>query len=358
MEDIKQKYLKYKKKYLQLKQIGGQYCDDAYSFGNTIGTCWYVSSLMMFLYSDYYRDTSHVCFEDLYTTITTALTNPKLYKLLPEFYFNDNNYEKGLKEKVLEKFYDLFNAIKLRLDNKQIDTTGLKHPQLTRRTSSRCEAEINDHFKSLVNSPLSESPLGGTFDTVFFILFISIFITQKQISLTKPTYELESKYTEKTVGILILYTEHVAAFYKCNGSFFYYDSEKSTRLIQYEYKNLLQKFDEYANFYDKFKIYNITLELEKLTESDPEYCMFSRLYKNIQGPFLYNETKNEIYACIDYTFDTFTEIGNIDFDFFDRYFKYFMIVEDFIFCTETDLSIDEYKKMHSQYYNLFNEYQI
>jgi hypothetical protein len=177
MEDFKQKYLKYKKKYLQLKQTGGQYCHPAYTFGNRIGSCWYVSLLMILLFGDNYLNQILISFKDLEQTINYVVSQPELIGCLPVVYFKDRDYTKGLTDVTRNLVFNFLNKIKTRFENKIIENKifikGVielrANPQLIRKKSFHCEEGIDRIFRKLINIPIR---IGGFRDDMFFLYYL------------------------------------------------------------------------------------------------------------------------------------------------------------------------------------------
>ena len=364
MEEIKQKYLKYKKKYLQLKQIGGQYCHTAYTFGNTIGSCWYVSLLMIFLFGDYYRDRILDSFKNLENTIKSVVSQPELRGCLPDIYFTDGDYTKGLTHVTYDIVFNFLNTIKIRFENKIIQNKiyyrgGIElraDPPLIRAKSILCEEEIDGIFRRLINT---SSKKGGTeFESFFFMLFISIFLARKKV-LMKHT--IDSSYVlknaDEAIGIIMKYHSHDCAFYKCNGISFYYDSSKSESLIQYDYKQLLTKCCEYGISKDRYNIFNVHFgDLDFDDIKDPTFS-------KIKGPFIYNYTRNELYVFINDEFKIIKTDEAITFfinnlECFLEFVEFRLLEEAKNFtCDEYksyDVNSDEYLSLHYYFYNLFN----
>jgi hypothetical protein len=367
MEDIKQKYLKYKKKYLQLKQTGGLYCHKSYTFGNEIGTCWYVSLLMILLFSDdYYTSRILNSFKDLEYAINYVVSDDELRRCLPDVYFNDNDYTKGLTDVARDMVFNFLNTIKTRFENKinenkifikdaiELGTS----PQLIRNKSLLCEEDIDSIFKQLIITPIKE---GGTYiESFFFMLFISIFLIHTKVSMILTKSVNDFLINEPgSIGAIMSYTGyettgHDCAIYKCNGISFHYDSSKSERLIQYDYNQLFRKYLEYQRNGDT-KVYIYITDLDEyltdfstLKYIDPILC---DLYIHIKGPFIFNETRHELYAFIEDDFKIINKKAASDFLVNNP--KCFMKLFGFKLLKQSKDPWDKYIQNHLRFYVSF-----
>ena len=138
------KYLKYKQKYIKLKeQLGGNIiidCDDNIFFHNRIDTCWNISLQMIFLFGDKTKEIS----QNTLDTNTIMDLPDDLIKALPLYFFNNNNYNDGIKDEKRDQIIYYFNELKKRIVNKTIEPSILK-----RQISTICEMSITQKFNRL-----------------------------------------------------------------------------------------------------------------------------------------------------------------------------------------------------------------
>ena len=248
------KYLKYKKKYLQLKnQLGGvQFCQKFYN--NRLGTCWAVAMQTLLTFGDATSDA-------LREKITTINSDRKLLtsrihemssshtipKIFPPNFFTKENYK--LIIDLLDRFIDRYNS-KI-YDIRAVDdafNTGF------------CEYQIAENFKKTVPNlqlfSLKEYSGNITFDYVFGNL-LSVSLLDQRISLINyydSFHEIEFD-PNNDLGILINLRDHVCCLYICSGTYKYYDN--FNQVYDCQWTDILSNPSElYVNLSNNFEIIN------------------------------------------------------------------------------------------------------
>jgi ankyrin repeat protein len=282
------KYLKYKKKYMILKNIknqkGGEIlipCERNLALNNRIGSCWNASIQMIFIFSDITKDTvqSRIMLpnDEILATVHDVLRSS-----LPFDFFVHDNYRNTFKDDIYkfinmwittlrERFTILLTdsgyAVETRMTHVPLDESEVyeakteltlksvcvpdQHELKLQRASSLGYEKIFTHnIFNLINTNTSQ--IGGRgIDTFFLILLFSIFYYGRLIDFTiYPLYvsskinfdnPLNSYYKKTTVasdvalgtlietiensiGILFYFNKHICSFYKCNKIYKYYDS--------------------------------------------------------------------------------------------------------------------------------------
>ena len=286
--DYYKKYLKYKNKYIKLKnQIGGVHsipCTSGIAFHNRVGTCWNVSLHMLFIFGTATID----MVQEKLMNDTDLLVEPniKLFKCLPLDFFNipferhdtfnsDFNFfslDYRIKDDVLINIKAWLQTIKERfiivLDDIKPMSMPVSMPPtsatLNRSKSLVCEQKHLTDLYELIKK-ISPRNSGGTYVEVFLsIVFWGIFFCRRLIDYTLlPLYvlpetklnynnPLNSHYIRMTepadtgplmdiimasIGICVWFEEHMCSIYKCKNdmtgieAYVYYDSYRPEKPI-------------------------------------------------------------------------------------------------------------------------------
>ena len=243
------KYLKYKKKYLQLKnQIGGkEFCEKVYN--NAIGTCWAVDIQLIMTSGEAtsrqfdtimrsfkpwsitwynpFRDISVSKKEFIANQIKKVQANTKLNKIFPDYIFNFPNilYLMTILDKFIDRYYS--KILEFNYTEKPIGTIN-KENQL------RCELVIAQNFKNLFPQPLNLNNTGyGSyiFDQYLFSNLLSVFFLGYEVSFTNyyDNFNLIDFDSNNKLGILLIIENHMCCLYICNGEETYYnDNDKKS----------------------------------------------------------------------------------------------------------------------------------
>lgn len=241
MNNMKEKYLYYKRKYLQLKElIGGERqikCDNLehVGFNNDMGTCWNATILSIFLYGDKTSDiTQEKLKEGVDITRLVKSSEEYIYSFLPNSLLN-----------VTEILVELINIVKKRYNVKvnhlqekhlQLDETmPASAPVLRKEESIQCEIDLPMKFYELFHK---EPEFGGNNIDQFFLLnILSIILLETFISTTfyyisnNFSYPLNLKESEvwttnstpfdldlirESIGVMLGTQEHSIGFFKCS----------------------------------------------------------------------------------------------------------------------------------------------
>ncbi len=264
MSNFKNKYLKYKNKYLQLKKIqeGGRVdCHKAYN--NIRGTCWAVAIQTIFTFgkatSKQLEDVMN-SFKPSYITwynpfqnisdskkkfITKQINKVKENTELNNIFTKDI-YNERLSN-ILDKFIDRYYSKILEFKYTQKPISTIDEENLL-----RCEFVIADNFKKLFNYTIfssyrkSDENYGGNIIAQYlFTNLLSIFFLDYKVSL-KNYYDNFNliDFNDKTdIGILITIDDHTCCLYICNGEEKYYNDNDRT-VYDCEWKDLLKQSNE------------------------------------------------------------------------------------------------------------------
>jgi len=218
------KYLKYKKKYLQLKnQLGGvPFCQKFYN--NRSGTCWAVAMQTLLTFgqatSDALGEKITAINQDkqlLTTQLHKMYGNDSYIRIFPPNFFTPKNY--SLIIDLLDRFIDRYNS-KIH-DIRVVEDT---------HNTGFCEYAIAENFNKIVpnlQSFFSLKEYGGnnTFDYIFGNL-LSVSLLDHRISLINYYDSFhEIKFDPNNdLGILINLRDHVCCLYICDGTEKYYDN--------------------------------------------------------------------------------------------------------------------------------------
>jgi ankyrin repeat protein len=328
--NYKNKYIKYKEKYLIIKnQIGNGiedyraptcYTDERYkkkivgcniNFTNKLGTCWALSILIIFLYSD----SSSKCVQNILTNIPVEniIADPIATHLLecalPDSII-DNPYKDKLKlliEKLKEKF-----------DIKIKDKT-LNIPDVT-------EKEFVELYFNLINDTSMITCGGKEYHDFFLInilssLFLKKLVEKKCFGINKL---INLELLKNTIGIMISMPDHQCSFYICSNKMKFCNN---SLIIDY-------------NWLELFKTCN-RLKLE-----NKNYNIYINIL-NKKGPFIYIDNKI-IYFDKD---EPYIKKEKINYNNDEKYYE----IEEFQFicCRDNE---ENFKKTNYIYYLHYHTY--
>jgi TPR repeat protein len=255
---LKKKYLKYKSKYLQLKnQVGGitPFCEKAYK--NVLGTCWAVSVQTMITFSDFTSkdlkrvmesinlDLENSSFDDIkeqkkkfihnrIQTVQKSTVLNSFYRLYNEYY--PNYFYLGKRENlinILNKFIDRYYSKILEYSQKKFIPIPIEINDKT--NPERCELVIAQNFKKLFSYSLlkyiKEEKYGGNIITKYlFFNLLSVFFLDYKVSFKTYYNNFDSINfnIEKDIGIFIHIEAHSCCLYICDGQQKYYNDWDKT----------------------------------------------------------------------------------------------------------------------------------
>ena len=148
--DYKDKYIKYKSKYLELKQKGGMDCVNERVFQNLLDTCWMIAIQMMMCFGDATKNQIESELEnvttknkDMYIQVLTVTHKSNLISLLPpELNLESGNidlYLTSLLDAFIKRYLSKFNRF---LSDKPASIENKTNPQ-------RCEKVMSNAYKLL-----------------------------------------------------------------------------------------------------------------------------------------------------------------------------------------------------------------
>ncbi len=274
------KYLKYKEKYINLKnQYGGNIdCNDLSTIGfhNILGTCWNITLLSIFLYGQKTKD--RVYHKLINLTPEQIITDAKrhLELFLPNNLLDNNNL---LLENTYITLVEFVNEIKLRFLNKLDQLNKDEHPDMPptikRQESHICEQNIVDKFFTLFTKKY-KSNSGRINETYYLsnllgIIFLNKFIDihhfnlrninnshffklngpKKNINIIE---KIDLDLLDKSIGMELEldnrhiidfinnynYSGHSQGFFSCNNMKFI----DNHNIIDYDYKKFIKTINE------------------------------------------------------------------------------------------------------------------
>ena len=278
---MEEKYLKYKKKYLLLKQTAGacpedcdcvlyegvvkkSYLECDESFENLKNTCWAISSLMILLFGD----STKKCTQTVLMTKTSKniLTGSlDLLYLFAPFLFDDHKKIYCDKEENIIEFIDYLR--------KKI-TTKIDIGKPTKE--NYCELKFVQTFNEIFfknNETIEES---GPY-SFMLINLISCLLLNKLINFNEFKLHDDIQKLKSSIGILINETRrpdmsgHVTSFYKCNNVYKYCNNDI---IINHEWLDFFKKINSYKDIF-QFRYYDDV--------------------KNNAGPFIYQENPGTLF---------------------------------------------------------------
>jgi hypothetical protein len=229
------KYLIYKKKYLQLKnQVGGEdFCDKAYE--NLLGTCWAVDIQTMITFGQ----ATSKALQEVMTSFNFYTKNKFINERIK--YFKDNlsfidlyivkildDSKSIFLKNILDKFIDRYHSKVLNFKNP-------KAPEILDhyKNKGRCELVIAQNFKKLFNYPIltinADSYEADVLSQFLFANLLSLFFLNHKVSFTNhyDNFNLINFDINNDLGIIIQIESHYCCLYICDGKQkFYNDNNK------------------------------------------------------------------------------------------------------------------------------------
>ena len=309
MSNYKNKYEKYKRKYILLKnqlskQSGSSIieCNNDIFLNNTYGTCWNVAIQMVFIFGDKTRDIvqNNIFHEEISVLIDNMLFDENLFKVLPINFFNNNIYTNGLKSDIVLKINTFLLNFKNRTNIKKkeyYEHTTSRKITLYRNESKICERDFTNNFFSLFSEDKNESN-GGSYigyDQFFLILLLAILLYKQKIHYdsiyvdTKIVELLDINKLNSSIGIMIHYRGHMCCLYKCSGKHKYYN-DNFKKIYNYNWILLFVTINELIEKNDQYVIYSRKNELVDISYLTPGI---------INTPFIINKTTNELIYIIE-----------------------------------------------------------
>ena len=273
MSNLKNKYLKYKSKYLQLKKIqeGGKVqCDRAYN--NVIGTCWAVAIQTMFTFgqtTSSQLETILKSFKPSFITwynpfqnisdsknkfigelIDKVKKNPKLNDLFTDNIYNFPNILNLMT--ILDKFIDRYysKVLEFNYTEKPKEIVDEKNPL-------RCELIIAQNFKKLFEYEIlkfsTSNDYGGNIISQYlFANLLSVFFLDYKVSFTNyyDNFNLINFDTENDLGILIRIENHICCLYICDDAQKYYN-DWDRKVYDCNWMDLLKESSENNLYIEK-----------------------------------------------------------------------------------------------------------
>jgi ankyrin repeat protein len=246
----KNKYLKYKQKYLQLKNQNGGICpencdcilgksiikktyincDDDTTLQNLHGTCWALSILMIFIFGDSTRECTQTTLMTKHINHIITDSDDILKLFLPSSFYADDKLlpEKILNMRILINY--LIKKINVKKNNLDLHSNKDIH-----------EIEFVQAFNNLFNLKKKiPNPLSSYVTLDFFLInLLSCLFIQKLININIYS----KQHLENNIGILILSVDHCTSFYKCNHISKFCNDDY---IIDYDYFAFFNKIDEYS----------------------------------------------------------------------------------------------------------------
>ncbi len=270
MSNYKNKYLKYKSKYLQLKIQEGGRVDCRKAYNNIRGTCWAVAIQTIFSFGQATSEQleavmksfkpSYITWHNPFINISDSKNkfitkqikkvreNTELNNIFPEDIYN--LYLSNILDKFIDRYYS--KIFELNYTVKPFFTND-------KENLLRCEFVIADNFKKLFNYTIlksdkkSDENYGGNIIAQYlFANLLSVFFLDYKVSFTNYYEKFNSiKFNNETdIGILIYIDNHVCCLYICNGEEKYYNDNDRT-VYDCEWKDLLKQSSENNLYIEK-----------------------------------------------------------------------------------------------------------
>ncbi len=268
------KYLKYKNKYLLLKnQIGGEtFCDKAYK--NILGTCWAVAIQTIFTFGQATSENLKKIMKSFNLQNKSIFINNKIQEVISNPQLNDFFSHDILDDKkhiflknILDKFIDRYYSKVFEINNlekpKEIDD---------RKNPERCELVIADNFKKLFDNIFKNDTYGGIIISHFlFANLLSLFYLGYKVSFRNyyDNFQSINFDVKNDLGILITIDGHVCCLYICDGQQKYYnDNDKKVYNCQWieilnSTNNLYVEINENLRLID-YNLYDKKHKLKKV----------------------------------------------------------------------------------------------
>ena len=299
-----EKYLKYKKKYLDLaRQKGGTIsCNNDRVFKNILGTCWMIAIQTIFCFGDTTKDNFENIMENfskniyidyiqkkdiVKNLIRRVMENKKLSNVFPEDIFNPDNskYLEKILEKIIDRYLSKIFAIGQEKKPKNINLNN--NPE-------RCELLISTNYnilfenitlKNLGDRDSSENinRRGNIIDVYVFANLLSIFFLGYKISFRQyyPYYKSDFEYIKynfkEDIGVLLSTSNHMCCFFICNGVQKYYN-DNDKKIFDCDWISLLEKINNETCLYIQSDGYVLLLDKENYQKHEEKYNLDKVLY--------------------------------------------------------------------------------
>ncbi len=273
--DYQKKYLKYKNKYLELKQKGGNNrasiddeeigitCDELpkFGFGNRHGTCWLIVCMIILLFCEN-RKLQTIFIENKNNTIDVSAK----YNMLSTFIDVTKSSFTNNISKLIENFKNRFlikNNLKQEINNIPndfedcISIFNLFKDNNEIKNDFRIESKITEisqelSYFSLINTTQQGANILQLF---LFLNIISILLLDKYICTKKVSthYEIPSN----NIGILIKTSNHVTCFLKCSKHTYYINNDYVVKYDYIKFFNTINVFNALGANYKIIYIHNM-----------------------------------------------------------------------------------------------------
>jgi hypothetical protein len=244
------KYIKYKSKYLENKNIiqkGGMDCKNDRTFKNILGTCWMIVIQMMICFGDATKnDIEEILninkfYIDTYLNELIKVKKCEIEEFFKKSFIQDKNKENFLFN-ILKTFYIRYSS----KVGKNKEDFLIKKP-IEKENPLRCELIINNNFKELftfyleiANRSINESG-GDLIQQFYFANILGIFFLNNKIffkNFTKNNYTKINFDPKKDIGLIINIHRHVCCCFICNNEYkFYNDNDK--KIYDCDWYNLI-----------------------------------------------------------------------------------------------------------------------
>jgi len=229
--DFKNKYIKYKSKYFELKQKGGMNCVNERVFQNLLGTCWMVAIQMMICFGDATKDiiereltVINTENKDMIIELLIGARKRKFISLIPpELNLESgdiDSYLTSLLDAFIKRYLSKFNKF---LSDKPASVDDEINPQ-------RCERVMSTAYKLLFQSYSVLNPGGDNLDQFFFANVLGTFFLRQEVYFSMHTRNMFNQIrfdNNQDIGILILIRHHACCIFVCGGvPKFYNDEDK------------------------------------------------------------------------------------------------------------------------------------
>ena len=352
--NYKNKYNKYKNKYIQLKNIIGgaqtsiisvpftkYICNYNVGFNNRFGTCWFISILLIFLFSD-------ITSQDVQENLHLKNYN---FTLLNEC-FTKLNTDTKIKSTIIE----LLNNIKLRLDNKMAQCTLLSNEhnevdvekpvrQLLKQTSIICELELGTNLYNILNMKIDkENPIFGASIIAIYTItnILSCVLLNNFTMFTRYIFYMSAAnktlinskpiiIQEDTFGIILSSIYHICSFSTCNNNKVFTDNNE---IYLYDWIILINKYNDLIIKNIKCHIVygQITNDVPAiLIESDNDIANVLYYYDYIHERFMtkqYNDTSQLTFIHQIIILKLESDINNLQTKNFSYLYTYSLRLDD------------------------------
>ncbi len=251
--NYKDKYVKYKSKYLENKNIiqkGGIDCNNDRAFKNILGTCWMIVIQMMICFGDVSKNDIENILKINKSSIDYYLKELIKCKKneIEQFFgksFLDGEYEENLLFEILKTFYKRYSSKVMNIKEILIKPVDKENPL-------RCELIINKDFKKLftfyqkITNNSIDNFGGDLIEQFYFANILGIFFLNNKIyfkNYTRKNYNKINFNPIRDIGLIIKIHQHVCCCFICNNQYkFYNDNDRI--IYDCDWYNLLLNLNE------------------------------------------------------------------------------------------------------------------